>query len=221
MPGRTKRARRIERSVADQEDVRPGALGEAAVLIDQHRPGARVEIEHLVVGDPEVEQIDRFRLRAERPGGSAADGRSHRADAVAIIGRPLGEGERQGFDHDGGFAVAALRDRRPGAHPLRDPDVLADDLDIAPRDFERDLLELIHRQRRLDPDVGQRAPEPLQVLAQLEDRAVEGALGVVDPDAAHPGEIPEGDPNLGFRQKLPVVICDSLASRHDCSCLND
>src|SRR5215470_2163061 len=97
--------RREDFAVAHREDVRPHALAEIAVRVEQHRPGLGIDALDLLIGNDEIEIIVRLGARGERIRWYPAVRGDHHADALLEQLGALLERQRRAFEHYVGAVV--------------------------------------------------------------------------------------------------------------------
>ena len=209
-------ARRVDRAVADEEDVAADSLGEVAVDVEEDRPGLGVAGLGLEVAHDHVEVVVRLGPGAEAVRRRAPHGRHDDPDAVAVERGPLAERERQALDDHGRPRLPegrAVRGIEPPGHALGHPVVVVrlEEREVLVEDLLGDPLELLEPDARIDAEVAERAIEAVEVLLQAEDAVPEGPRRVEHRVAVLEAAIPERDPHVPLEDDPAVEVRDSLA----------
>ena len=159
-----------------------------------------------------------LRAGAERLGPGPAHRGYQDPDPVPVEGRALTEGQGEALHDDRGAGLAehgAVPRVEAARDALGDPVVLVglEKREVAAQDLLRDLDHGRRGQARVDPEVAERAVQPLHVLAELEDPVAEGPGRVEHRVPVLEPPVTERDPNLGLGQVPPVEVRDPLPCR--------
>ena len=165
----------------------------------------------LELGHHQVEVVEALDLRIEHVAGRPADRCRLGAQALqeSVAGRPTDVGLHQ--DDQVGHAARRIHQRLAVGAARHDPLDVGLAQAVAPHRLDDEIFELAAIDRRDDADRGQRAPEAVDVRAELEDAAVPGDHGLEHAVTIEHGVVEHGDPGLRLRHELAVHVDDGLS----------